>query len=306
MTNKASQKNSVELKDIAVLLVGYNRPELLEKRILELTNPKPINLYISIDGGVESHTPEMEKVKELAKSVFSGQHFNLQHYKNNLGLVLHITGEISRILLKYEYIIVIEDDVKLSKTFLENMVQGLNIQKQLGLKGIVSGSSPLFNQIFNNKWRRTHNCYLLGWACSSSTWRGYAHDLSKIQIENMLSQSEIWQNLNDYQKSFWLSKFRKVQSNPLYSWDYQLLFHLFINNFINLTPIFSITGNEGFSDSRAIHTKGKKPRSINNLRINSKVILKISNYSILYNHFDHDGSAYRVRSKLTEIVFRKK
>ena len=222
----------IKLEDICVLLIGYNRPELLQNRIIELKNSLVTNIHISIDGGVESSTPEMELVKTLAKNILNNKKLTLNHHKRNLGLVLHVTKEISKVLNLHKYVIVVEDDVKMSKNFIINMVIGLSKLEELGLRGIVSGYSPIFRDTFNNKWRKTHICFLWGWACSSDVWKVYNYNLSTTEVENRLLESKTWKKLNRYQKNFWLYRIKAVQKNPLSTWDHQLIFYSFINNFI--------------------------------------------------------------------------
>jgi hypothetical protein len=209
---KILPNNFIKIEDICVLLIGYNRPELLQKRIIELQNSLVSNIYISIDGDAESSTSEMEEVKTLAKNILSDKKLILNHHKRNLGLVLHVTKEISKVLNLYKYVIVVEDDVKISKNFINNMVAGLNKLEELGLRGIVSGYSPLFQDTFNNKWRKTHICFLWGWACSSDVWKVYNYDLSTVEVENRLLESKTWKKLNSYQKKFWLYKIKEVQT----------------------------------------------------------------------------------------------
>ena len=180
----------IKLEDICVLLIGYNRPELLQNRIIELKNSLVTNIYISIDGGVESSTFEMEEVKALAKNILNNKKLTLNHHERNLGPVLHCTNEIAKVLKLHKYVIVVEDDVKMSKNFIINMVVGLNKLEELGLRGIVSGYSPLFRDTFNNKWRKTHICFLWGWACSSDVWKFYNYDLGTTEVEKRLLQSK--------------------------------------------------------------------------------------------------------------------
>jgi hypothetical protein len=279
----------IKFSNIGVLLVGYNRPELLQKRITELSNSMLENIHISIDGGSESHTLEMQSTQLLAKKVLKERLAEFHHHQDRKGLVLHITDEISKVLLKYKYIIVLEDDVKTAKNFDINMLNGLRIQHKLGYKGIVAGCAPIFSNRFKNKWRKTHMCYLWGWACSAEFWSGYEHDLSKTEIEKELLRSSLWKKLSNYEKNYWLNIFRKVQKDILFTWDVQLVFYTFKNNLINICPIFAITGNEGFGDLRATHTKGKKPKNISNFKINTRVISRLSNYSYIYKPFEGNG-----------------
>ena len=277
----------VKVSDVGVLILAYNRPEMLHKRIKELSNSKICNLFISIDGGRSSHSPEMESTKDFARLAFKQtKNFNLNHHKKNLGMVKHITREISNVLAEYKYVIVVEDDVKIVDNFIENMISGINLQNRLGLNGIVSGWSPLYAKKLSNRWRVTTYPFIWGWACSRKTWNSYTYDLSKIDIEKELLCSESWDKLSNYQKTKWLGYLKKTQLNPKYTWDAQLFFLLLKNNHSNLSPIFSITGNEGFNDIRAVHTKGRKPRAIKNKKINESTIFKLNRFSKLIEIVD--------------------
>jgi hypothetical protein len=276
----------ISISDVGVLLLGFNRPELLKKRINEIYESNVENLYISIDGGSKSHTIEMDLLKQYAQKKFSKLHrFSLYHHKDNLGLVRHLTGEISKILTKHKYIIVIEDDVKISINFISNMISGLNIHKRDNSIGIVCGFSPVHFKYFRNKWRRSRYPYIWGWACSKAVWQNYAYDLTEVDIEQELFDSKSWNNLKPSQKIKWLALFRKVQVNPLETWDSQLTFLSYCKDFVNLAPIFSMVGNEGFNDSRAVHTKGKKPKFVTTLNINHKVVTKKSKYLNTFSNF---------------------
>jgi len=269
----------ISISKVGVLLLGFNRPELLNKRINEIYECKVENLYISIDGGRESHTKNMNEVKKYAQKKFSAlQFFDLNHHKNNLGLVKHATGEIAKVLANHEYIIVIEDDVKISANFISNMINGLSIHKREKSIGIVSGFSPLHLKYVKNRWRTSRYPYMWGWACSKETWQNYKYDLSKINLEQELGYSKTWNALNPSQKIKGLGLFRKVQLNPLETWDSQLLFLSYCKDFINLAPVFSIVSNEGFNDPRATHTKGKKPKLMSDSNINHAVITKKSKF----------------------------
>lgn len=284
---KSFRKITVDTLDVGVLVLAFNRPEMLYKRIEELSNNKICNLYISIDGGSESHSPEMEAAKNFAKQVFQKiENFSLKHHKKNLGIDKHTTQEISRVLLNHKYIIVIEDDVKVTGNFIENMVNGINLQNQLGLSGIISGWSPLYAKKPNNKWRITTHPFVWGWACSSKIWSEFTYDLSKINIERQLLRSQKWHKLSDHNKEKYLLMFKKFQSNPQNTWDVPFLFLFFKKNYISICPVFSMVGNEGFDDKRATHTKGKIPRTIKNAKLNESVLSKLSMYSIIYKIVD--------------------
>lgn len=282
-------EDSISISEIGVLLFGFNRPELLKKRIDELYKSRVENLYISIDGGSKSHTKEMDSIKQYAQNKFSKLHyFNLNHHKDNLGLDKHITGEISKVLDKHEYIIVIEDDVIISNNFINNMIDGLKIHKRDGSTGIVSGFSPLHFKYLKNKWRISSYPYIWGWACSRAVWQNYEYDLAEINFEQKLRHSKSWSNLKPSQKAKWLVLFKKAHTNSEDTWDSRLVFLSYRKDFINLAPIFSVVGNEGFNDLRAIHTKGKKPKFVTISNLNHQIFTKKSKYfNKIYNLIDN-------------------
>jgi hypothetical protein len=189
-------------------------------------------------------------------------------------MVPHITSEISNVLKIHEYIIVLEDDIQVTNNFFKNITDGLNYLNKLEARGLVSGYSPFFNSKFKNKWRETHIFFCWGWACSRNTWAVYDFNIKSRRVNHELSHSKSWQQLNSYQKKYWLTKIHHSKKHPLFTWDHQFMFHSFVNNFINLSPVFSMVNNEGFDDNRAVHTKGKKPRNISDKKMNNKKIKK--------------------------------
>ncbi len=265
------------MKDVGVLLVGHSRPDLLTNRIHELTSENIVNLYVSIDGGELSHTPEMENFKILVKNTMAFiPNLRIYHERHNLGMVIHLTSKITQVLSNHKYIIVIEDDVKLSKAFFVNMLNGLNYLENRELVGVVCGWSPLSIPYIQNKWRNCKYVYLWGWATSKHAWEGYSYDLSKENLEKNLATSLKWSELSKYQKASCLSKFNKVKKTPLSTWDYQFSYHCIKSDHHIIAPLFSITGNQGFENERAVHTKGIKPKFIQNNLLNTSKITQRS------------------------------
>ena len=111
------------------------------------------------------------------------------------------------------------------------------------------------------------------------------YDLSEVDIEQKLLRSKSWNELKPSQKIKRLELFKKAQVKPLDTWDSQLVFLSYCMNFINLAPIFSMVGNEGFNDSRAVHTKDKKPKLVTTLNINHMSITKKSKYLNIISNF---------------------
>lgn len=260
---KETYYRSVNQAQIPVLLVGFNRPELLMRRVLELRENDLSLLYISIDG---NHTIdiEMENCLESISQLFeSEKSLKILRSDENMGLAKHITTRISQLLEEHESIIVLEDDIKIGNNFIQNMNLGLKNLDELSLRGVVSGFSAIMrprNMNIKNRWRRTpyFNCW--GWVCTRDVWKDYKLDISEEDLNHELGSSMTWRELSNWQQFLWLSRFIKIQRTPFHTWDIQFQYHCFKNSYINLAPILSITDNEGFNDSRSAHTIHSKPR----------------------------------------------
>ena len=265
--------------DAPILLIGFNRPDLLKKRVQEISKMNIRNLYVSIDGGSQSNTVEMLKLVKSIPNYFSN-HVNISvtHQKYNLGLTKHVTESISAILQVHSNIIVVEDDISLSKNFYDNMNLGLSTLNSNNTLGTVSSLSALnySGRIYpKNKWRKTKYFFCWGWGCSRETWNRYRVDLSRVDLESELKSSLLWKDLSNHQKAVWISRFNRVKNNPTYTWDIQMQYASFLFNFTNLAPVFRFSNNEGFNDIRATHTKKSKPGWLRN-DIKNDHILKTS------------------------------
>jgi hypothetical protein len=280
------------MDNIPILLLGYNRDDLLEKRVNEISKLEINKIYISIDGGKESYKPEMTNLISKIPNLFSSTtQVKITHYQDNLGLTKHITHSISKILEENENIIVVEDDVSLNTNFYKNMAHGINLLKEMGCDGLVSAFSPMNysgNHLIRNKWRKSIYFSCWGWGCSRSTWEKYDSDLSKTDLNTALENSQSWNNLSLWQKNVWKARFERVQKNQSYTWDLQMQFASFLNEFTNLAPLYRFVDNEGFNDERATHTREPKPRWMSKKPKNHQKITSIAGSVItkFYNQLD--------------------
>lgn len=260
---------------LPALLIGFNRPELLEKRVEELLLNNVEILNISIDGN-KSMRLEMEqslrKIKEMCESKCK---LITNLHSENLGLAQHITSEITKMLELHPEIIIIEDDIEISHNFIKNMTNGLKALKEKGTLGVVSGFSPMTRSrifLFSNKWRTSpyFNCW--GWICTREVWQHYILDISDLNINKELENSKTWNQLSNWQQYLWLSRFIKIQRSPFHTWDIQFQYMCFKHEMVNVSPIFTITNNTGFNDDRSIHTKGRKPKWMSDSLLNSELV----------------------------------
>ena len=252
------------MDDVPILLLGYNRPEFLAQRIQELRKIAPPLIYISIDGS--NDLTEIQINRQLSFNLKDwpiGSSIVLWRQSENLGLTLHVTSAIERVLKEHPNVIVVEDDISLSPSFYTNMIRGFRVLKENSVRGTVGAFSPIKlpkKLEILNRWRKTPYFSCWGWGVSREIWEKYQVDLRKENIELSLSKSKIWNGLSRTQRNVWMRRFEKIVLYPLDTWDVQVQYMSFKYDFVNIVPISRFIDNVGFSDIRSVHTKGQKPR----------------------------------------------
>lgn len=301
------------IKDIPVILVGYNRPEFIEARLNELSNQPITKLYINIDFSSQDVNKKMEKiVKNFIDKCGNKIQINSIFQKKNLGLNDHIIFSINNCLTEYENFILVEDDIKLSSNFYINMVDGFNLQASSQELGYIGAFSPLNMKILSknkNYWRKTLYFSCWGWGTSKKTWSLYSEKLNFSEIEKEMQYSNSWKSLNRWQKYLWFHRFRKIQMNPKMTWDIQFQYMSFVNDFYNIVPINRIVDNEGYADDRASHTIENKPfwfkNGISEQKMKSKMLQnnfsKIINKMVDSNTVAGDGRLTRAYITLSKF-----
>ena len=256
----AKQNNS----DIPILLIGFNRPHLIAKRLNELSAIPNLTLIISIDGGADKEVEiEMNHILETLDR-YKMNHSDVQiiRHNSNLGLAEHITTSITNLLEKFKSLIIIEDDIAVSENFYNNMVNGISaIQNRNNIATVGGYSAVGIFSIFkiHNKFRVTKYFSPWGWAITDEIWRLYRLDIGHGSLEQQLDNSSSWNSLSKKQKIYWMNLFKKVEKNPKLTWDIQMQFMCFKYELRNFLPLKSLITNEGFGDSTSTNHKDNKP-----------------------------------------------
>ncbi len=273
--------------NFVLTLIGYNRVEFLARRLEEIFLLSPPFVYVSIDYSNPKLVKEFgELLEEYSSRWPSRSKLTYFIHEENLGLVKHISTTISKQLSTYEHVIVIEDDIAISKPFY-NACKIYMRSAHLNEKyASFSGFSILQPINFLEKFNRFRSSpYFLcwGWVVSRDNWRGFEVDLSKIDIAESLQDSMQWRKLSSEQQNTWIGRFEKVKLDQLRTWDIQFQFHSFKIDKPHLLPMFRLVENEGFSDNRSTHTISKRPRVLGSYGLSKRELNPILKGKLIEN-----------------------
>jgi hypothetical protein len=265
-------------KTVPVLLICFNRPDFVSLRIKELIDQVPV-LIVSIDGPRPNYKEDLianQMIKEICNK------FNVKYIerKSNVGLYDNFFDSINDVLINYNNIIVLEDDISVNSDFYQIMSEG--IHKELRSPYcMINAFSPIYsnnnfiNQFLTNTWIKSS--YSTTWGVAFS--KNFFECLQKFRnmdnksvddIKKDLQKSAFWCALSARKKNIWVKRFKQ------HSYDYHLQATIWASNCFLLTPKFSLVKNEGLGDYRAVHTKLPPPWWLKNHGFtNMKFIQKV-------------------------------
>ena len=241
------------------------------------------DIFVSVDGPSDKYNDQLEG--EDIKEIFL-------HVKN-LGSRLHCPHAITSISDRYEYLIILEDDLVFHE--LPNFEELLLI-----LKDDIIGCCFYGADIKNKSYVKASAFSTWGWLVKSAVWKdfsswnsNYKERKVKIPLKNIIC------------KYFLMKIFKNNRRKEVPHWDYPFMEYVISNQ---LYFLFSrtIVENIGFNDD-AVNTKFKPKTYINYSRI---IVDKKSNanrraddftnctYQILYSL---NGVPYNTRTFLRKI-----
>ena len=262
-----------------LIVFGFNRIDKLRNRLLEIREIAPPKVLISIDFlNLETTTEFKALLESESESWPKNSILEFKLHSQNLGLVNHITQTITECLLNHEFVIVIEDDIVISRGFYESTLFYMT-NTELAMKYASFGGYSIFPAIRGvdryNLLRESPYFACWGWVVSRENWKDFKVDLRGEEITEILSNSKVWNNLNLKQRETWLGRFKKSQENPWNTWDIQFQYHSFKLDKLNLVPTLRIVENEGFGDPRSTHTQNIRPRIMGRFRFSNKKVRSI-------------------------------
>lgn len=297
----------------AALLIGFNRVDFLRNRLSELSRNQQIPIFISIDGSDSVTEKSISRFLEDFISMNPKMNIQFQIQEENLGLTHHITGAVSNVLKNYCRVIVIEDDIVLSDTFIHNMITGLALLDKMPEFGVVCGFSA-FKSVFvvdsPIQWRAS--CYFSpwGWATNSKQWEKYRVEVPK-EFQRQLESSAAWNSLSKPRRDLWASRFAKVQSGNPHTWDFQAQYFLFKNELKALHLTKRISDNQGFNRKDSTNTRLQRPKWMGKIMVsNSIAVMKLTKVSKFYEAVDAltvggDDRIFRTIRRLPNLSRKK-
>ena len=257
-------------EQIAILLIHFNRPDLLEKQLKQLFENSctwDLDIYIALDGprsdNADDHmarkqiVAHIEKFRQLGLSIF----FKAQ--RKNLGCKKGVECALDWFFNEVEWGVVFEDDI----SFNESTLKYFNIAFKNKVRHLVSGFTPVAADDF---WLSQHGT-VWGWGGCSIHWKKY-RKMAHIKVSTFRSLKTSISLKEFLVLSQWVLL---IKSNKIDTWDFKWNLYRRQIGLMTIMPPVNLTCNLGFGSGAHHHGEDVPkwlPIEISNVRFSMRGI----------------------------------
>jgi hypothetical protein len=246
-----------------VAVFAFNRPDTLSTTLRHLEQARGFaerSYYLFCDGPRDGRDHEVQAVEQV-KSILSHWAVNCDaecHFsERNRGLRESITSGISTVLERHDRVIVLEDDIVCSRSFLTYMDQALGTYNSVGNVWQISGH--FVPGLWGSKtagFLRMPACW--GWGTWRKKWSNYNDTATELHARVKKAGIDRFNIENSYH--FYDELARNVEGR-LNTWHVRWYASMFLANAVALYPGKSLTRNIGF-DARGSNCQGGRMANI--------------------------------------------
>lgn len=253
---------SMREKKFCILVLGWARPDFIQRRLNELfsdLDTEDIPIVVSIDG------PRRFELSLASRGSQSRRNVSIRQHERNLGGAQHYFVAVGQLLNSYDAVIVIEDDVRVGKGSIRNLIdvyRNLEPPRSNQNGVIVSGFSPIATRLISRPKTIREFWYPTKYFnCWGHLIDGHAFArvlLTKEEMfdlnSNEMSKNSEWSKLGRRKRELWLERARRG------TYDYIIQLAILRQQIVHVKPLIRRFDNEGIGDYLASHTKGERNR----------------------------------------------
>lgn len=262
------------MSSLPILLIFFDRPQLVPRILDSLRLIKPTHLYLACDGPIPNSADNLEKTQKCKTLLKNGITWKCEVFENyssvNLGCDGWVPLAIDWFFTREECGIILEDDCLISSEFYRLCSELLLLYKDV--PEVMNISAPNFQR---KKWGDGDyyfSRYPSNWAWATWKRAWLQFDQKLLGLDDFLRAGGPFDSMefNWCQKMYWKRFFLGLNSGKYTYWDAKWLYAIWKNKGLSITPNVNLSSNIGFGAS-ATHTKDREwahELPIENLPIN--------------------------------------
>ena len=250
-----------------IVMISFNRSDLVSMSMRNVSLANGVehhDIYMFIDGPREGNVRDLEENNRIFQIVSAYRErlprLRIIRREKNYGCRGNIVDAITQIITKYGRSIIIEDDILISRTFLEYMNQALSFYEcDKRIWSINAYQSPYLQipkdypyDVYLNP---VNMCW--GWGTWSDRWCQVDFDLTEWPTDK--EKREIVEKLNRAGRQI-IPMLEAQYAGRLKTWDVQCTYYAVKHGLMSVEPRFQLSKNIGFLEGVAgEHCAGAMP-----------------------------------------------
>ena len=252
-------KETSQLPEAPVLILAYNRPDQIQGLIDSIRPYAPKRVLVGVDGP-KNTAIDVEKVRKVVEAVEGinwTDDVQILERKSNLGLRLAVPDAVTWAISIAGRVIVVEDDVRVSKDFFPYMNYCLDKFANEEKVGHISGYNPVPKKFITNPQYRSRTSVFpesYSWATWDRAWSKYEDGLSWAKESSLEDLREL---TGSFQAAVvWKMNFSDAESGAISTWAYRWIASLWKNRLHSISPNVNLVDYRG--QTEGTHTKGSR------------------------------------------------
>lgn len=244
-----------ELIKAPVLLIGFNRPDVIKKSFDCIRSARPKKLYVAVDGPREFRPEDVQLCKDvidITKNVDWKCEAKYLIREKNLGCKLGVSSAISWALKDEDRIIIIEDDIIVAQPFFAFANELLEKYKNDDRISMISANQYTPIEI-EQDYVFTKYGHIWGWATWRRVWSSFDVELPSLESdieEGLLKNIGCTRKEQGHIEKFANNLLYIIRKNTINTWDFQFAYFRFRNKLLSIAPRVNLASNIGTTSSR--------------------------------------------------------
>ena len=239
-----------------ILLLGFNRPGLLEGLVAILAKARPPTIYLAVDGPRPDRPGEAEKCAKCAAVDIPAWPCEIHKLirAENLGCKRAVEEALDWFFSQEEKGIVLEDDCWPDLSFLRYATELLNRYQDDDRVGIVSGDNFYgFITDPDASYRFSCHVHIWGWATWARVWRCYRTNPEEFfpHVEEVIQRTNLTLRGRTLYRRYWEGFAARRDT-----WDVPFSLWLQSHDALNAMPRRNLVANKGYGGGDGTHTQG--------------------------------------------------
>ena len=238
-----------------IIIFTYNRPHHTRKMLQALENAElaqDSDVFIFSDGAKNANAIEhVNRVRAIIAEPWNFKKITIIERERNVGLAQNVISGVSEIIKQYGKVIVLEDDLEISKVGLRYFNDALDTYEQEEKVMEISGYMypvKAADKLPETFFFRVANSW--GWATWKRAWDKYNIDIDQLIAD--FDKDKIKRFSIDHTENFW-KQVQEYKAGKINSWAIRWYLTLFNHDGLALYPRQSMIQNMG-TDGSGTHS----------------------------------------------------